>query len=177
MQVPTFLKDRVLEQHRVLTLALGLLLGLSPTIAAHAQTESINQLFAFTCFGGSNNDKCPQGARPDAIIQASDGNIYGAAEVTDDGDIRTVRPGVVADHRGGLKGRRAAGHGHRDGERECGQPQRGQRYRGCGVGPAALVPDRRALGSLDPCPGSARQCDDLLVLRAELRLAHGMSLL
>src|SRR5579859_5726673 len=85
MQVPTFLKDRVLEQHRVLTLALGLLLGLSPTIAAHAQTESINQLFAFTCFGGSNNDKCPQGARPDAIIQASDGNIYGAAEVTDDG--------------------------------------------------------------------------------------------
>jgi uncharacterized repeat protein (TIGR03803 family) len=85
VEYSAFSNNRVLAQHRVLTLALGLLLGLSPTIAAHAETGSINQLFAFTCFGGSNNDKCPQGARPDAIIQASDGNFYGAAEVTDEG--------------------------------------------------------------------------------------------
>jgi uncharacterized repeat protein (TIGR03803 family) len=28
---------------------------------------------------------CPQGARPDIILQASDGNFYGAAQVTDEG--------------------------------------------------------------------------------------------
>jgi uncharacterized repeat protein (TIGR03803 family) len=63
-----------------------LVLALSLASTAHAQSSgTINQLFAFTCTGGSNNDKCPEGARPNVILQASDGNFYGAAQVTDDG--------------------------------------------------------------------------------------------
>jgi uncharacterized repeat protein (TIGR03803 family) len=63
-----------------------LVLGLSLAVTARAQSSgTINQLFAFTCAGGSNNDTCPKGARPDIILQASDGNFYGAAQVTDEG--------------------------------------------------------------------------------------------
>jgi uncharacterized repeat protein (TIGR03803 family) len=63
-----------------------LVLGLSLAGTARAQSsETINQLFAFTCSGGIIVvDKCPQGGRPDVIIQASDGNFYGAAEVTEE---------------------------------------------------------------------------------------------
>src|SRR6202167_5301111 len=73
-------------KNRSLTSVAILVLGLSLAATAHAQSSgTINQLFAFACTGGSNNDKCPQGARPDVILQASDGNFYGAAQVTDDG--------------------------------------------------------------------------------------------
>jgi uncharacterized repeat protein (TIGR03803 family) len=65
---------------------LALVIGVSLTTFAHAGNQgTITQLFAFPCFGGSNNDTCPKGARPDVLIQASDGNLYGAAEVSDDG--------------------------------------------------------------------------------------------
>ena len=78
--------DLAYPEARSLKLALGLLLGFSLAATASAQQSgTINQLFAFTCFGGSNNDSCPQGARPDLIIQASDGNFYGGAQVTDEG--------------------------------------------------------------------------------------------
>jgi uncharacterized repeat protein (TIGR03803 family) len=64
---------------------LAAILALSFAAAAQAQTGTITQLFAFTCSGGISNEKCTQGARPDLIIQASDGNFYGGAQVTDEG--------------------------------------------------------------------------------------------
>jgi uncharacterized repeat protein (TIGR03803 family) len=61
-------------------------LGLSLAVTARAQSSgTIDQLFAFTCTSGVSRDTCPQGARPDIILQASDGNFYGAAQVTDEG--------------------------------------------------------------------------------------------
>jgi uncharacterized repeat protein (TIGR03803 family) len=66
--------------------AMTVVFGLSLAVAARAQSsETIDQLFAFTCTGGVNGDICPQGGRPNLIIQASDGNFYGAAQVTDEG--------------------------------------------------------------------------------------------
>lgn len=47
-------------------------------LAGHAQTGTIAQLFAFPCAQQTGN--CPSGASPDVLIQASDGNFYGAAE-------------------------------------------------------------------------------------------------
>jgi len=61
-------------------------LGLSLSATANAQgSGTIKQLFAFTCTSGVNKETCPQGARPDIVLQASDGNFYGAAQVTDEG--------------------------------------------------------------------------------------------
>src|SRR5579863_9898316 len=61
-------------------------LGLPLAVTALAQSSgTINQLFAFTCTTGASGETCPQGGRPDLIIQASDGNFYGAAQVTDEG--------------------------------------------------------------------------------------------
>jgi uncharacterized repeat protein (TIGR03803 family) len=65
------------------TSVMALVLGLSLAVTARAQT--INQLFAFTCTKGVSSDTCPEGARPDIILQASDGNFYGAAQVSDEG--------------------------------------------------------------------------------------------
>src|SRR4029077_5350596 len=64
-----------------------LVLGLSLAGTARAQSSENNkQLFSFSCSGGIIGvDKCPQGGRPDVIMQASDGNFYGAAQVTDEG--------------------------------------------------------------------------------------------
>jgi len=60
-------------------------LGLSLAVTAHAQgSGTIDQLFAFTCISGSV-ETCPQGGRPNLIIQASDGNFYGAAQVSEEG--------------------------------------------------------------------------------------------
>ena len=61
-------------------------LGFSLAVTARAQSSgTIDQLFAFTCIGGASGETCPQGGRPDLIIQASDGNFSGAAQVTDEG--------------------------------------------------------------------------------------------
>ena len=66
--------------------AMTFVLGLSLAVSAHAQSSgTIDQLFAFTCTTGVSSDTCPQGGRPNLIIQASDGNFYGAAQVTDEG--------------------------------------------------------------------------------------------
>jgi len=63
-----------------------IVLGLSLAVTARAQSSgTIDQLFVFTCTSHFRGDTCPQGGRPDSIIQASDGNFYGAAQVTDDG--------------------------------------------------------------------------------------------
>ena len=66
--------------------AMTFVLGLSLAATARAQgSGTINQLFAFTCTSGASSDTCPQGGRPNLIIQASDGNFYGTAQVTDEG--------------------------------------------------------------------------------------------
>jgi uncharacterized repeat protein (TIGR03803 family) len=60
-------------------------LVLTMSLAVTARAQNITQLFAFTCSGGVIGvNSCPQGGRPDVIIQASDGNFYGAAEVTEE---------------------------------------------------------------------------------------------
>jgi uncharacterized repeat protein (TIGR03803 family) len=80
------LQDIVRSKNRGLVSVAIFVLGLSLVAAAHAQSSgTINQLFAFTCTTGTRSDTCPQGARPDIILQASDGNFYGAAQVTDEG--------------------------------------------------------------------------------------------
>lgn len=91
MNLPAFLR----KKNRSLTSVMTLVLGLSLAVTARAQSSgTINQLFAFTCTGGIHSDTCPQGARPYIILQASDGNFYGAAQVTDDG---------VSDPQGGTR--------------------------------------------------------------------------
>jgi len=76
-------QSSVPRETRSFTSVMIFVFGLSLAVTARAQT--INQLFAFTCTSGINSDTCPQGARPDIILQASDGNYYGAAQVTDEG--------------------------------------------------------------------------------------------
>jgi uncharacterized repeat protein (TIGR03803 family) len=71
------------KKTRCFTLVMALVLGLS--FAGTARAQTINQLFAFACTSGVGSDTCPQGARPDIILQASDGKFYGAAQVTDEG--------------------------------------------------------------------------------------------
>jgi uncharacterized repeat protein (TIGR03803 family) len=77
------LKNYVRKKSLSSTSVMVLVFGLSLAVTARAQT--INQLFAFTCTNSFSSDTCPQGARPDIILQASDGNFYGAAQVTDEG--------------------------------------------------------------------------------------------
>jgi uncharacterized repeat protein (TIGR03803 family) len=73
-------------KNRSLTLLATLVCGLSLAVTARAQSSgTLDQLFAFTCTTGTRSDTCPQGARPDLILQASDGNFYGATQVTDQG--------------------------------------------------------------------------------------------
>lgn len=43
-------------------------------LATTAHGQSISQLFAFACIPYPT---CPDGTKPDSIIQASDGNLYG----------------------------------------------------------------------------------------------------
>jgi uncharacterized repeat protein (TIGR03803 family) len=61
---------------RILTvLAIPALMLSMPGIAVFGQTPTLQQLFAFNC-----SSSCPDGRSPDALILASDGNLYGAAE-------------------------------------------------------------------------------------------------
>jgi len=79
VQNSAFSKNRALAQHRILTLALGLLLGSSLAVPASAQgSGTINQLFTFTC--KSNTNSCPDGSNSNPLIQASDGNFYGTTQ-------------------------------------------------------------------------------------------------
>src|SRR5271169_4660170 len=52
------------------------LFGLTTAAPVHAQTPTLQDLFTFTCTSTS----CPDGKEPDALILASDGNLYGVAE-------------------------------------------------------------------------------------------------
>jgi len=51
---------------------------LASLLCAPASGQNITQLFGFPCSGSA----CPDGANPVALIQASDGNLYGAAPFT-----------------------------------------------------------------------------------------------
>jgi uncharacterized repeat protein (TIGR03803 family) len=62
------------------SLALPLLLTLF-LATAEARIPQPQQLFAFSCNADSGNT-CPRGGNPTALIQASDGNLYGAASVS-----------------------------------------------------------------------------------------------
>ena len=72
-------RSNLLKQPYSLNLVLSLVilsLGLSFVTAAHASGLQPVPLFTFSCQGQS----CPQGTGPQALIQASDGNFYGAAK-------------------------------------------------------------------------------------------------
>jgi uncharacterized repeat protein (TIGR03803 family) len=56
-------------------LAVPALLLSMPKTTVFAQTPTLQQLFAFNCSSG-----CPDGRSPDALILASDGNLYGLAQ-------------------------------------------------------------------------------------------------
>jgi uncharacterized repeat protein (TIGR03803 family) len=60
---------------------LALVLGVCLVTATPAFTSGIQELFGFPC----NSTRCPDGAQPDAIIQASDGNFYGVAQASTPG--------------------------------------------------------------------------------------------
>ena len=66
-----------------LALVLGIYLSATPTRAS-AATPTITPLFSFSC-PAQQFTTCPQGYRPNALIQASDGNFYGAAQLTTSG--------------------------------------------------------------------------------------------
>jgi uncharacterized repeat protein (TIGR03803 family) len=65
----------------VLNLALALLLSLSFGTANAADTPKPTQLFSFPC-PNQQSGTCRDGYAPNALIQASDGNFYGAAQLT-----------------------------------------------------------------------------------------------
>ena len=54
---------------------------LSVCFAAGAQTGTITPLFTFPC-PNIQSGTCPDGYSPDLLIQASDGNFYGAAQLS-----------------------------------------------------------------------------------------------
>ena len=59
---------------------LNLLLGVFLATAVNGQPSSIHEVFGFPCSGSAPGSVCPEGAAPDGLIQASDGNIYGVSE-------------------------------------------------------------------------------------------------
>ena len=58
-----------------------LLAGLCLSVSALAQSLTLNQLYAFSCVS-SPPYFCANGAKPVALIQASDGNFYGVTETS-----------------------------------------------------------------------------------------------
>jgi uncharacterized repeat protein (TIGR03803 family) len=66
---------------RVLNLSLALLLGLCFATATAANAQEPTQLFSFPC-PNQQFVSCPDGYEPNVLIQASDGNFYGAAQLT-----------------------------------------------------------------------------------------------
>ena len=66
---------------RTLILALALTLPLIAANAAHASSGTIQPIFTFPC-PNTLSGICADGYRPDVLIQASDGNFYGAAQLT-----------------------------------------------------------------------------------------------
>lgn len=66
---------------RTLSLVLILTCALLFATAARTETGAIQQIFSFPCPNGLAG-VCADGYRPDVLIQASDGNFYGAAQLT-----------------------------------------------------------------------------------------------
>jgi len=66
---------------RVLNLSFALFLGLSFATGTMENAQNISQLFSFSC-PNQQFGSCPKGYAPDVLIQASDGNFYGAAQLT-----------------------------------------------------------------------------------------------
>lgn len=61
---------------------LTLFLSVLSAVAAHAGTGTMQQIFTFPCPNNIFGGVCVHGYRPDVLIQASDGNFYGAAQLT-----------------------------------------------------------------------------------------------
>jgi uncharacterized repeat protein (TIGR03803 family) len=57
------------------------------TISAYATTTQPVVAYTFACTGNAQlrEGACPQGGRPDSLIQGTDGNFYGAAQVSSEG--------------------------------------------------------------------------------------------
>ena len=66
---------------RILSLALTLPLTLLFAAGAHGETGVIQQIFSFPC-PNTLSGVCADGYQPNVLIQASDGNFYGAAQLT-----------------------------------------------------------------------------------------------
>lgn len=68
---------------RRMTIRLCLVVSLALIAAsAYATGDQFNALYTFTCSGNQflRVGTCPQGGRPDSLIQGTDGNFYGAAQ-------------------------------------------------------------------------------------------------
>ena len=63
------------------TLSLAILVAVVTTHAVYAANSSLVVAHTFDC-GSGQFTTCPQGGSPETLIQASDGNFYGAAQVT-----------------------------------------------------------------------------------------------
>jgi uncharacterized repeat protein (TIGR03803 family) len=65
-------------------------LGLCLSIAALAQVSSlrVNPLFSFSC--DMNSHMCADGAMPNSLVQASDGNFYVSATASNDGSTQSA---------------------------------------------------------------------------------------
>ena len=59
--------------------SLNLLLGACLVTAVSAQPSGIQEVFGFPCSSSGPGAVCPEGSAPDALIHASDGNIYGVS--------------------------------------------------------------------------------------------------
>ena len=55
--------------------------------SAYAASDQFTPVHTFDCSGSQfqRSGSCPQGGRPDALVQGSDGNFYGAAQVSAEG--------------------------------------------------------------------------------------------
>jgi uncharacterized repeat protein (TIGR03803 family) len=58
------------------------------TVPAYASGTQPTAAYTFLCNGGAQqrSGTCPDGGRPDWLIQGADGNFYGAAQVSEEGD-------------------------------------------------------------------------------------------
>jgi len=68
--------------------ALVVAFTLSLTASGYAAGSKFGALFTFACNGKSfwRSGPCPVGGRPDSLFLGSDGNFYGAAQVSGEGD-------------------------------------------------------------------------------------------
>ena len=70
---------------KAMTFLTPLLSLLAISISAAAQQPVA--VYTFECTGNAfeRSGSCPQGGRPDSLLQGSDGNFYGTAQVSNEG--------------------------------------------------------------------------------------------